>query len=128
MDKEIEKLILKKLQLDYLNLHAILTDVEKIISALVVDLDPRVNEIQEIQDQIKGCIYVNLDEYLNDFVYKGLKELGVKFWEKDGELHFKYPEGLEGDGRKDLYKLIKDYEQILKAKVENESRRFYREL
>lgn len=56
MDKEIEKLILKKLQLDYLSLHAILTDVEKIVSALVVDLDPRVNEIQEIQGQIKGYL------------------------------------------------------------------------
>ncbi|OQA58099.1 MAG: hypothetical protein BWY41_01107 [Candidatus Atribacteria bacterium ADurb.Bin276] len=53
MDKEIEKLILKKLQLDYLSLHAIIGDVEKIISALVVDLDPRVNEIQRIQDQMK---------------------------------------------------------------------------
>jgi len=53
MDKETEKLILKKLQLDYLSLHAILTDVEKIVSALVVDLDPRVNEIQRIQDQMK---------------------------------------------------------------------------
>lgn len=71
---------------------------------------------------------MNLDEYLDDFVYKGLKELGVRFWIKDGELHFKYPEGLEGDGRKDLYKLIKDYEQILKAKVENEPRRIYRTL
>lgn len=58
MDKEIEQLILKKLQLDYLSLHAVLTDLEKIISALVVDLDPRINEIQKIQDQIK--------EYLNE--------------------------------------------------------------
>ena len=56
MNKETEQLILKKLQLDYLNLHAILTDLEKIVSALVVDLDPRVNEIQEIQDQIKGYL------------------------------------------------------------------------
>lgn len=71
---------------------------------------------------------MNLDEYLNDFVYKGLKELGVKFWIKEGELAFKYPVGLEGNGRKDLYKLIKDYEQIIKAKVENEPRRFYRAL
>jgi hypothetical protein len=54
MDKEIEKLILKKLQIDYLSLHAIKSDIEKIISALVVDLDPRVNEIQRIQDQMKG--------------------------------------------------------------------------
>lgn len=53
MNKETEQLILKKLQLDYLNLHAILTDLEKIVSALVVDLDPRVNEIQRIQDQIR---------------------------------------------------------------------------
>jgi len=56
MDKETEQLILKKLQLDYLSLHAVLTDLEKIISALVVDLDPRVNEIREIQDQIKGYL------------------------------------------------------------------------
>ena len=53
MDKETKELILKKLQLDYLSLHAVLTDLEKIISALVVDLDPRVNEIQRIQDQMK---------------------------------------------------------------------------
>ena len=53
MDKETEQLILKRLQLDYLSLHAIKSDIEKIISALVVDLDPRVNEIQRIQDQMK---------------------------------------------------------------------------
>ena len=58
MDKETEQLILKKLQIDYLSLHAIKSDIEKIISALVVDLDPRINEIQKIQDQIK--------EYLNE--------------------------------------------------------------
>ena len=58
MDKETEQLILKKLQIDYLSLHAILGDIEKIVSALVVDLDPRINEIQKIQDQIK--------EYLNE--------------------------------------------------------------
>ncbi len=56
MDKETEQLILKKLQIDYLSLHAIKSDIEKIVSALVVDLDPRVNEIQEIQDQIKGYL------------------------------------------------------------------------
>ena len=54
MDIETKELILKKLQLDYLSLHAIKSDIEKIVSALVVDLDPRVNEIQKIQDQIKG--------------------------------------------------------------------------
>jgi len=53
MDKETEQLILKKLQIDYLSLHAIKSDIEKIVSALVVDLDPRVNEIQRIQDQIR---------------------------------------------------------------------------
>jgi hypothetical protein len=53
MDKSTEQLILKKLQLDYLSLHDVLTDLEKIISALVVDLDPRVGEIQRIQDQIR---------------------------------------------------------------------------
>jgi len=58
MDKETEQLMLKKLQIDYLSLHAILGDIEKIVSALVVDLDPRINEIQKIQDQIK--------EYLNE--------------------------------------------------------------
>lgn len=56
MDKETEQLILKRLQIDYLSLHAIKSDIEKIISALVVDLDPRVNEIQEIQGQIKGYL------------------------------------------------------------------------
>ena len=53
MDKETEQLMLKKLQIDYLSLHAILGDIEKIVSALVVDLDPRINEIQSIQDRIK---------------------------------------------------------------------------
>lgn len=53
MDKETEQLILKKLQIDYLSLHAIKSDIEKIVSALVVDLDPRINEIQSIQDQIR---------------------------------------------------------------------------
>ena len=53
MDKETEQLILKKLQIDYLSLHAIKSDIEKIVSALVVDLDPRVGEIQRIQDQIR---------------------------------------------------------------------------
>jgi len=53
MDKETKELILKKLQIDYLSLHAIKSDIEKIVSALVVDLDPRINEIQKIQDQIK---------------------------------------------------------------------------
>ena len=56
MDKETKELILKKLQIDYLSLHAIKSDIEKIVSALVVDLDPRINEIQKIQDQIKGYL------------------------------------------------------------------------
>jgi hypothetical protein len=69
---------------------------------------------------------VNLDEYINTFIYEGLKYLGVRFWIKDEELAFKYPEIISGN-TKDLFKLIKDHEQILKAKVENEPRRFYRE-
>lgn len=58
MDKNTEQLLFKKLQLDYLSLHAILADIEKIISALSIDLDPRVSEIQSIQNQVK--------EYLNE--------------------------------------------------------------
>jgi hypothetical protein len=69
---------------------------------------------------------VNLDEYINTFIYEGLKYLGVRFWIKDEELAFKYPEIISGN-TKDLFKLIKDHEKILKAKVENEPRRFYRE-
>ena len=68
---------------------------------------------------------MNLDDYINTFIYEGLKELGVKFWIKDEQLCFKYPEIASGS-TKDLYKLIKDHEQILKAKVENESSRVYR--
>ena len=56
MDKETKELILKKLQIDYLSLHAILGDIEKIISALVVDLDPRINEIQNIQEQMRETL------------------------------------------------------------------------
>lgn len=58
MDKNAERLIFKKLQLDYLSLHAILTDLEKVISALSIDLDPRVSEIESIKEQVK--------EYLNE--------------------------------------------------------------
>ena len=71
---------------------------------------------------------MNLDEYINTFIYEGLKYLGVRFWIKGSELCFRYPEGLEGDGRKDLFKFIKDHEKILKAKVENEPSRIYRAL
>ena len=68
---------------------------------------------------------MNLDDYINTFIYEGLKELGVKFWIKDEQLCFKYPEIASGS-TKDLYKLIKDHEQIIKAKVENEPSRIYR--
>ena len=67
MDKETEQLILKKLQLDYLSLHAVLTDLEKIISALVVDLDPRVGEIQRIQDQIR--VYLRESWRIHQYLY-----------------------------------------------------------
>ena len=56
---------------------------------------------------------MDLNEYLDNFVFKGLKELGVRFWKKGDELCFKYPEGLEGDGRGKLYGLIKSYEQAI---------------
>lgn len=56
---------------------------------------------------------MDINEYIDDFVYKGLKELGVRFWKKDGELAFKYPEGLEGDGRGKLYGLIKSHEKAI---------------
>lgn len=48
---------------------------------------------------------------------KGLKELGVRFWKKDGELAFKYPEGLGGD-RKSLYKFIKEHQETLKRALQ----------
>ena len=56
MDKETEQLIFKKLQLDYLSLHAILSDIEKIISVLAVDLDPRICETQNIQERIRAYL------------------------------------------------------------------------
>jgi hypothetical protein len=56
-----------------------------------------------------------------------LKYLGVRFWIKDEELAFKYPEIISGN-TKDLFKFIKDHEKILKAKVENEPSRIYRAL
>lgn len=68
---------------------------------------------------------MNLDEYINTFIYEGLKYLGVRFWIKDEELAFKYPEIISGN-TKDLFKFIKDHEKILKAKVENEPSRIYR--
>ena len=51
-------------------------------------------------------------EDLDRDILESLQELGIKFWEKDGELHFKYPEGLEGD-RKSLYKFIREHEMRL---------------
>ena len=68
---------------------------------------------------------MNLDEYINTFIYEGLKYLGVRFWIKDEEIAFKYPEIISGY-TKDLFKFIKDHEQIIKAKVENEPSRIYR--
>lgn len=45
-------------------------------------------------------------------ILDSLKDLGIRFWLKDGELCFKYPENLEGD-RKSLYKFIRDHESGL---------------
>ena len=60
---------------------------------------------------------MNLDEYINTFIYEGLKYLGVRFWLKDGELCFKYPDDLGGD-RKSLYKFIKDHQDGLKRALQ----------
>lgn len=46
------------------------------------------------------------EEILNNLI-----EFGIKFWIKDNELHFKYPEGLEGEGKKELFKFIKSHEE-----------------
>ena len=62
-------------------------------------------------------IYVDINEYINTFIYEGLKYLGVRFWIKDGELAFKYPEGLGGD-RKSLYKFIKEHQETLKRALQ----------
>lgn len=51
-------------------------------------------------------------------VYDGLKDFGVRMWVKEGEFCFKYPEGVEGEGRKDLFKFIKAHEEGLKRIVE----------
>lgn len=52
----------------------------------------------------------------DELILDSLKDLGVTLWIKNGELHFKYPEGLEGDGRGDLYLFIKKHEQgIMRA-------------
>jgi hypothetical protein len=58
---------------------------------------------------------VEVDEFINTWIYEGLKYFGVKFWIKDDELHFKYPEIISGN-TKDLFKFIKDHEQgIMRA-------------
>ena len=68
---------------------------------------------------------MELNEFVDNWIYEGLKYFGVKFWIQDGELHFKYPEIASGN-TKDLFKFIKDHERMLKAKVENDSSRIYR--
>ena len=60
---------------------------------------------------------MNLNEYLDDFIYKGLKELGIRFWKNGDELYFKYPEGLEGDGRGKLYRLIREHEKAILSRL-----------
>lgn len=47
----------------------------------------------------------------NQIIFDGLKDLGIQMWVRDGELHFKYPPELSGEGKKDLYKFIKTHEQ-----------------
>lgn len=52
-------------------------------------------------------------------IYDGLIGLGIKFWLSEGdfgeELRFKYPPELTGDGRKDLFKFIKENEGRIKG-------------
>jgi len=52
----------------------------------------------------------------DQLILESLKDLGIQFWIGDGSLHFKYPPELSGEGKKDLYKFIKDHEQgIMRA-------------
>ena len=48
-------------------------------------------------------------EDLDRDILESLQEVGIQFWVLNGELRFKYPEGLEGD-RKSLYKFIKNHQ------------------
>ena len=57
----------------------------------------------------------------DELILDSLKDLGVRLWVKDGELHFKYPEGLEGNGRKDLYLFIKKHEEGIMRVLRNKN-------
>ncbi len=48
---------------------------------------------------------------MEEEIFDSLVEFGIKFWIKDGELHFKYPEGLGGEGKPELFKFIKAHEK-----------------
>ena len=54
---------------------------------------------------------------MDDEIYNNLVEFGLKFWIRDGELHFKYPEGLEGEGKAELFKFIKAHEEGIKRRI-----------
>lgn len=69
---------------------------------------------------------MSFDESLNNSIYEGLRDLGIKFWIQENELRFKYPIGLEGDGKKDLFKFIKNHEEGLKTVVESGTARIFR--
>jgi len=60
---------------------------------------------------------------MNDEIYNNLVEFGIKFWIRDGELYFKYPEGLEGEGKAELFKFIKGHEEEIKRRIGNGKKR-----
>jgi hypothetical protein len=57
---------------------------------------------------------------VDELIFEGLKDLGILFWLKGNELCFKYPEGLAGDGRKQLYTFIKIHEEAIRRQLQNE--------
>lgn len=69
---------------------------------------------------------MSFDESLNNSIYEGLRDLGIRFWIQDEELYFKYPLGIDGDGKKDLFKLIKNHEEGLKTVVASGTTRVFR--
>ncbi len=59
---------------------------------------------------------------MEEKILNNLMEFGIKFWIKDGELHFKYPDGLDGEGKKELFKFIKNHEEGIKEILKQQTR------
>ena len=68
---------------------------------------------------LSGCF----SKAMNEKIYDNLLEFGIKFWIRDGELYFKYPEGLEGEGGAELFKFIKGHEEGIKRRIESGQKR-----